>query len=143
MTVERLRGVPGFSIDRVAAAAGSDPKVLRLENLDTDLPPPEAALAATREAIGDDDANSYLPFTGQAELRELVACHVSRLSGVDYDRDRSTVITAGGTEGMLNALLAIVDVGDEEILTDPTYAGMIYRVRLAGIRDRVRASLLE
>ncbi len=132
MTVERLRGVPGFSIDRVAAAAGSDPKVLRLENLDTDLPPPEAALAATRVAIGDDDANSYLPFTGQAELRELVARHGSRLSGVDYDRDRSTVITAGGTEARLNALLAIVDVGDEVILTDPTYAGMIYRVRLAG-----------
>ena len=38
--VRRLDGIPGFSIDRVAAAAGNDPDVLRLENLDTDVPPP-------------------------------------------------------------------------------------------------------
>ena len=41
MTVDRLRDVPGFSIDRVAAAAGTDPEVLRLENLDTGLGPPQ------------------------------------------------------------------------------------------------------
>jgi aspartate/methionine/tyrosine aminotransferase len=42
------------------------------------------------------------------------------------------VITCGGTEGLFDALLATTDPGDEVILTDPTYAGMIYRVRLAG-----------
>ncbi len=42
------------------------------------------------------------------------------------------VITAGGTEGMFDALLATTDPGDEVILTDPTYAGMTNRVRLAG-----------
>ena len=50
MTVDRLRDLPGFSIDRVAEAAGADPDVLRLENLDTDLRPPQAALEATRAA---------------------------------------------------------------------------------------------
>lgn len=132
MTAHRLKNVPGFSIDRVAAAAGDDPEVLRLENLDTDLRPPEAALAATRAAIEDDDANSYLPFVGRDALRRAAARHVSRLSGVDYDAASQCVISAGGTEGMLNALLALVDEGDEVILSDPTYAGMIYRVRLAG-----------
>src|SRR5262249_61049638 len=81
MTVDRLRDVPGFSIDRVADAAGADPDVLRLENLDTDLRPPEAALEATWSAIGEDDANSYLPFLGRPALREAAARHVSRLSG--------------------------------------------------------------
>jgi N-succinyldiaminopimelate aminotransferase len=42
------------------------------------------------------------------------------------------VITCGGTEGLFDALLATTDPGDEVILTDPTYAGMINRVRLAG-----------
>ena len=42
------------------------------------------------------------------------------------------MITAGGTEGMFDALLATTDPGDEVILTDPTYAGMTNRVRLAG-----------
>jgi aspartate/methionine/tyrosine aminotransferase len=133
----RLLDIPGFSIDRVAAAAGQDPSVLRLENLDTDLPPPPAALAATRLALTSDDANSYLPFTGSDALRRAAAAHVSRLSGVEYDPARQCVITAGGTTGMFNVLLAALDPGDEVLLTDPTYAGMIYRVRLAGAVPRL------
>jgi N-succinyldiaminopimelate aminotransferase len=137
MTVDRLKDIPGFSIDRVAAAAGTDPQVLRLENLDTDLRPPISALEATRAAIDLDDANSYLPFIGSVGLRQVVAGHVSRLSGITYDRDQQCVITAGGTEGLLNVLLATLNLGDEVLLTDPTYAGMIYRVRLAGAVPRL------
>jgi aspartate/methionine/tyrosine aminotransferase len=133
----RLRDIPGFSIDRVAAAAGDDPAVLRLENLDTDLRPPAAAISATLAAIGRDDANSYLPFTGSDELRRAAAAHVGRLSGLAYDPASQCVITAGGTAGMFNVLLAALDPGDEVILTDPTYAGMIYRVRLAGAVPRL------
>lgn len=128
----RLDGIVGFSIDRVAQAAEADPEILRLENLDTDVPPPPAAVEATRIAAGQDDANSYLPFLGGAELRAAAAAHVSRLSGVPYDPDTQTIITAGGTEGLFNALLALIEPGDEVVVTDPTYAGMLYRVRLAG-----------
>jgi aspartate/methionine/tyrosine aminotransferase len=131
MSVKRLAGIPGFSIDRVAAAAGNDPDVLRLENLDTDLPPPAAAIAATQAAIRDDEANSYLPFTGSLALRESVVRHIEKFVGHVYSPDQ-VVITCGATEGMFDALLATTDPGDEVILTDPTYAGMIYRVRLTG-----------
>jgi aspartate/methionine/tyrosine aminotransferase len=132
MTVRRLEGVPGFSIDSVAAAAEGDPGVLRLENLDTDLPPPATAVEATRAAVGTDDANSYLPFVGRDRLREAAAARVGLTSGIAYEPKTECVITAGGTTGMLNALLALVEEGDEVVLTDPTYAGMIFRVRLAG-----------
>lgn len=131
MTVHRLEGIPGFSIDRVAAAAGNDPQVLRLENLDTDIAPPASAIAATRDALERDEANSYLPFTGSLALREAVANHLFRQTGHRYKLDE-VLITCGGTEGMFDALLATTDPGDEVILTDPTYAGMIYRVRLGG-----------
>lgn len=137
MTSEIVKSLPGFSIDRVAAAADRHPDVLRLENLDTDLRPPAAALEATRRAIDDDNANSYLPFIGQSDLREAVAQHVSRLSGVTYDAGSQCVITAGGTAGLINVLLATLNPGDEVILTDPTYAGMIYRVRLTGAVPRL------
>ena len=130
--VSRLGDVAGFSIDRVARAAAADPEVLRLENLDTDIAPPQSAIVATRAAVGRDDANSYLPFLGLDELRTAAARHVTRLSGVPHDPDTQTIVTAGGTEGMLNALLALVEPGDEVLVTDPTYAGMLYRVRLAG-----------
>jgi hypothetical protein len=68
VSVRRLEHIPGFNIDRVAAAAGDDPEVLRMENLDTDIAPPVEATEATRAAIGEDEANSWLPFTGRDDL---------------------------------------------------------------------------
>ena len=137
MSVRRLEGIPGFNIDRVAAAAGNDPDVLRLENLDTDIPPPAEALEATRAAIGEDEANSWLPFTGRDDLKEAAAAHIERRGGPHYDGRREIVITSGEGEAMLDALLCLTDPGDEVILTDPTYAGMINRVRLAGAVPRL------
>jgi N-succinyldiaminopimelate aminotransferase len=133
-TPERLRELPALGVDSAAAAAGDAADVLRLENLDTDLRPPPAALDATRASIEDDDANSYLPFTGSRALRELVAAQLERQTGRAYDPEAEVVITAGATEGMLDALLATVGPGDEVIVTDPTYVGMVARVRIAGAR---------
>jgi aspartate/methionine/tyrosine aminotransferase len=128
---------PGFNIDRVAAAAGDDPDVLRMENLDTDVPPPAAALDATRAAIGEDDANSWLPFTGRDDLKDAAAAHIERRGGPRYDGRRQIIITGGEGEAILDALFCLTDPGDEVILTDPTYAGMINRVRLVGAVPRL------
>jgi aspartate/methionine/tyrosine aminotransferase len=132
MSVRRLREIPGFSIDRVAAAAGDDPGILRMENLDTDVRPPAAAIAATRAALDRDEANSWLPFTGRDDLKEAVAAHIERRGGPRYDGRREVVITSGEGDAMLDALFCLTDPGDEVILTDPTYAGMVNRVRLVG-----------
>jgi aspartate/methionine/tyrosine aminotransferase len=137
MSVRRLEHIPGFHIDRVAAAAGDDPDVLRLENLDTDIPPPEAAMAATRAAIGEDEANSWLPFTGRDDLKEAVAAYIERRGGPRYDGRREIVITCGEGDAMLDALFCLTDPGDEVLLTDPTYAGMLNRVRLVGAVPRL------
>ncbi len=139
MTVRpaRLADVAGFSIDKVAAAAGDDPGVLRLENLDTDLAPPREAVEATRAAIDDPSANSYLPFTGRRDLRRAVADRVRARSGVEYDPESEVVITSSDGDGLLDAVLAVVDPGDEVIVTDPTYAGILNRVLLAGARPRL------
>jgi len=135
MRERRLSGIPGFAIDRVAAEAGADPDVLRLENLDTDLAPPAAAIEATRRAIGHDDDNSYLPFTGRDRLRAAVAARARTQTSIDYD-SADVVITCGGTEGILDALFALTVPGDEVVVADPTYAGMIYRPRLVGAVPR-------
>jgi aspartate/methionine/tyrosine aminotransferase len=137
MSVRRLEGIPGFNIDRVAAAAGDDPEVLRLENLDTDIPPPPEALAATRAAIGRDEANSWLPFTGRDDLKEAVAAQIERRGGPRYDGRGEIVITGGEGDAMLDALFCLTDPGDEVVLTDPTYAGMLNRVRLVGAVPRL------
>ncbi|MDQ4057762.1 MAG: pyridoxal phosphate-dependent aminotransferase [Actinomycetota bacterium] len=137
MPSKRLSEIPGFNIDAVAAAAGDDPEVLRMENLDTDVCPPAAALEATRAALGEDDANSWLPFNGRADLKEAVAEYVKGRGGPAYDPLREVVITCGEGEAMLDALLCLTDPGDEVILTDPTYAGMLNRVRLVGGQPRL------
>jgi aspartate/methionine/tyrosine aminotransferase len=128
----RLAYLPDLGVDAAARAAGADPEVLRLENLDTDVPPPAAVLEATRASVGLDAANSYLPFNGLAELRLAVAERLERQTGVAYDPEHEVVITCGGTEGLFDALLATVQEGDEVIVTDPTYVGMVSRVRMAG-----------
>jgi aspartate/methionine/tyrosine aminotransferase len=133
----RLDGIPGFGIDRVAAAAGSDPDVLRLENYDTEIPPHASAVEATRTAVGRDDANSYLPFSGLDAMKEAVADLIARRNGPEYDPYSEIVITDGDGSALLNALLVLTDPGDEVILTDPTYAGMLQRVRLVGALPRL------
>ncbi|MEC3979323.1 pyridoxal phosphate-dependent aminotransferase [Amycolatopsis sp. H20-H5] len=134
MTVSRLRDIPGIGVDVIgdAADAAADPDFLRLENLDTDLRPPAVALAATLAAIDDDAANSYLPFHGHRSLREAAAAHVGRLAGRSYDPRTECVSVAGGLNGVLNTLLATVEPGQEVVLCDPLYAGLVNRVRLAG-----------
>lgn len=134
MTVSRLRDIPGIGVDIIgdAADAADDPEILRLENLDTDIRPPAVALAVTRAAIDDDAANSYLPFQGHRALRAAAAAHVGRIARRPYDPGAECVSVAGGLNGILNALLATVEPGQEVVLCDPIYAGLVNRVRLAG-----------
>ena len=134
MAVSRLEHITKIGVEQMGDLADSlgDPNVLRLENLDTDLRPPQSALDFTRQAVDDDDANSYLPFFGLDPLRQAAAALVGRQSGHEYDWKTECVISAGGLSGILNVLLAALEPGDEVLMTDPIYVGLINRVRLAG-----------
>jgi aspartate/methionine/tyrosine aminotransferase len=135
---KRLEPIRGFGIDRVAAAVEQPARastrwpVLRMENLDTDLPLPPEAVAVTAQGLETPEANSWLPFTGDLRLREAISEFLSARTGHRYDPEREIVITCGGLEGLLDTLLVTVDPGDEVIVTDPTYAGIVNRVHLAG-----------
>jgi aspartate/methionine/tyrosine aminotransferase len=135
---QRLDPVRGFGIDRVAAAADEPTRasrrwpVLRMENLDTDLPLPPEAVRVTAESLGTPAANSWLPFTGDLDLRAAIADFTAERTAHRYDPEREIVITVGGMEGLLNVVLATVNPGDEVVVTDPTYAGIVNRVHLAG-----------
>ncbi|MCH8221596.1 MAG: pyridoxal phosphate-dependent aminotransferase [Proteobacteria bacterium] len=134
MPVSRLKHITRIGVEQMGDLADSldDPEVLRLENLDTDLRPSQAALDFTKQAIDDDDANSYLPFLGMDSLRKAAADLVGKSSGQNYDWKSDCVISAGGCAGILNVLLATLEPGDEVLMTDPIYVGLINRVRLAG-----------
>jgi aspartate/methionine/tyrosine aminotransferase len=135
---QRLEPIRGFGIDRVAAAVEQPARattrwpVLRMENLDTDLPLPPEAVGVTARSLEAPEANSWLPFTGDMQLRAAIAAFLAARTGHPYDPEREIVITCGGLEGILDTLLVTVDPGDEVIVTDPTYAGLVNRVHLAG-----------
>jgi N-succinyldiaminopimelate aminotransferase len=132
---KRIADVRGFGIDRTAKAAEavrSGWPVLRMENLDTDLPLPPEAIPETISGLEKPASNSWLPFTGDLDLRAAIADFTAERTGHRYDPEREVVVTSGGTSAILDVLLATVDPGDEVLLTDPTYAGIVNRVRLAG-----------
>ena len=133
----RTRTMTPIGVERMgdAADALSDPAMLRLENLDTDLAPPIIALERTLAQVRADDANSYLPFFGHDALRRAAAGLVARNAGLPattYDWRTQCFVSAGGLGGILNALLAVIEPGDEVVMTSPTYVGLVNRVKLAG-----------
>ncbi|MDX1403364.1 MAG: pyridoxal phosphate-dependent aminotransferase [Woeseiaceae bacterium] len=134
MSVSRLEHITRIGVEQMGDLADSlnDPEVLRLENLDTNILPPRIAVSYTKQAIEDDDANSYLPFFGLDSLRQASAGLVGRQAAQEYDWKTECVISAGGLSGIFNTLLAVLEPGDEVLMTDPTYVGLINRVRLAG-----------
>ena len=102
---KRFDAVRGFGIDRVAAAAdrpaqaNPDWPVLRMENLDTDLPLPPEAVRATVEGLEQPEANSWLPFTGDHALRAAIADFTAERTGHRYDPETEIVITVGRDGG--------------------------------------------
>ena len=76
--------------------------------------------------------NQYPPMTGVPQLREAVARKVEDLYGRRYDPGSEITITAGATQAILTAILAVVHPGDEVIVLDPCYDSYDPNIVLAG-----------
>ena len=99
---------------------------------DADGPPEILAAAAQALAAGH---NQYPPGPGIAELRAAIAHHHKRFYGLDVDIDAEVLVTAGATEAIASALLALVDDGDEVLMFEPYYDSYGASVALArGVR---------
>ena len=68
----------------------------------------EAAVAAIRSG-----RNQYPPGPGVPELRTAIAEHQQRFYGLDVDPDHEVLVTAGATEAIASALLALCERGDD------------------------------
>lgn len=99
---------------------------------DTDGPEEirEAAVRALREGRG----NQYPPGPGVPELRTAVAEHQLRRYGLSYDPDTEVLVTAGATEAIAAALLALVEPGDEVVALEPYYDSYAACIAMAGGR---------
>jgi N-succinyldiaminopimelate aminotransferase len=99
---------------------------------DTDGPSEiaEAAVAAIRGGLG----NQYPPGPGIPELRRAVAQHQRRFYGLTYDPDAEVLVTAGATEAIAAAMLALLEPGDEVIAFEPFYDSYAACIAMAGAR---------
>jgi N-succinyldiaminopimelate aminotransferase len=96
-----------------------------------DRPGPAAVLDVARAAIGT-PYDQYPPGPGHPELREAVAEHQQRFSGLAYDPADEVLVTAGATEALTAALLALLEPGDEVVLFEPMYDSYAAAVAMAG-----------
>jgi len=99
---------------------------------DTDGPA-EIAQAAS-EAILAGRGNQYPPGPGIPELRAAIAAHQKRFYGTDLDPDTEVLVTAGATEAIAAALLALLEPGDEVIALEPYYDSYAACIAMAGAR---------
>jgi len=76
--------------------------------------------------------NQYPPMAGVPVLGQAIAGKIRALHGCHYDPDSEITITAGATQAILTAILAIVHPGDEVIVLEPCYDSYIPNVELAG-----------
>jgi methionine aminotransferase len=76
--------------------------------------------------------NQYPPMTGVPALREAIAAKIEALYGRTYDPGSEITVTAGATQAILTAILAIVHPGDEVIVLDPCYDSYEPNILLAG-----------
>ena len=76
--------------------------------------------------------NQYPPMTGVPVLREAVAAKIEALYGRKYDPAAEITITAGATQAIITAVLAIVKPGDEVIVLEPCYDSYVPNIELAG-----------
>jgi len=96
---------------------------------DFDCDPRLQRLLAEAVAAGH---NQYAPMAGVPALREAVAAKVARLYGRAYDVEREITVTAGATQAIMAAVLAVVRPGDEVIVLEPTYDSYVPSILLAG-----------
>jgi aspartate/methionine/tyrosine aminotransferase len=80
--------------------------------------------------------NQYAPMQGTAALRKAVARYQREFWSLEWDVEDEITVTAGATEALLSAILALVDPGEEVVLFEPFYDAHLADVRLAGATPR-------
>jgi N-succinyldiaminopimelate aminotransferase len=96
---------------------------------------PDELLADAINAIRQGH-NQYPPGPGVPELRQAISDHHRRCYQLDYDPDGEVLVTAGATEAVTAAIMAVVDAGDEVVVFEPFYDSYVAAIALAGARRR-------
>ncbi|MEP6636073.1 MAG: aminotransferase class I/II-fold pyridoxal phosphate-dependent enzyme [Acidobacteriota bacterium] len=100
-----------------------------------DFAAPEDIKQVAMQAIAD-DINQYAITWGARDFREAIAKKTKWHLGLDVDPETELTVTCGSTEGMIAAMMATVDPGDEVIVFEPFYENYAPDAILSDARPR-------
>ncbi len=129
-TARRLRRIPPTIFSEMSALAVRT-GALNLGQGFPDVDGPSSAIEVAVEALRG-GRNQYAPGIGVPELRRAVAAHQARHYGLQVDPDTEVTVTAGATEAIAAAILALVDPGDEVVVLEPFYDSYVATIEMAG-----------
>src|SRR4051794_16661066 len=97
---------------------------------------PAVVRQAAVDAINDGRGNQYPPGIGVPELRKAISAHQQHWYGLEFDPDTEVLVTAGATEAIAAALLALCEPGDEVVTFEPYYDSYAACIAMAGATRR-------
>ena len=121
----------GTTIFTVMSALATEHKAVNLGQGFPDFACDPALVDAVTAAM-QAGHNQYPPMTGVPVLRQAVAAKIAALHGKAYHPDTEITITAGATQAIITAILAVVHPGDEVIVLEPCYDSYVPNIELAG-----------
>ncbi|QWE15791.1 methionine aminotransferase [Polynucleobacter sp. AP-Nino-20-G2] len=121
----------GTTVFTVMSALAAKHQAINLGQGFPDFPCNRELIAAVNTAMLADH-NQYPPMVGVAELRYGISEKIASLYRHHYNPESEITITAGGTQGIMTAILSCVGPGDEVIIIEPAYDSYRPSIELAG-----------
>lgn len=115
---------------RAAELRAAGKSVISLGQAVPGFGPPQAALDAAATALHDRTTHLYSADAGLLELREAICAYLSRRHVIATPRE--LIVTAGGNQAFMLALLTLIDAGDEVLLPAPYFANHEMAIRAVG-----------
>ncbi|MSQ57384.1 MAG: pyridoxal phosphate-dependent aminotransferase [Limnohabitans sp.] len=128
--VSKLPNV-GTTIFTLMSALAAEKKAVNLGQGFPDFACDSELIDAVSDAMRE-GLNQYPSMLGVLELRNAISEKAERLYRKKYDPNTEITVTAGATQAIINAVLAIVHPGDEVIVLEPCYDSYIPNIELAG-----------
>lgn len=121
----------GTTIFTVMSALATEHKAVNLGQGFPDFDCDPKLVGAVNQAMTA-GLNQYPPMIGVPVLREAISAKLIALHGKEYNANTEITITAGATQAIITAILAIVHPGDEVIVLEPCYDSYVPNIELAG-----------
>ncbi len=124
---------------RELKAQGID--IISLSLGEPDFKTPDIIKKAAKEAI-DGDFSYYTHVSGYLELREAICKKFKRDNNLDYTPDE-IVVSTGAKQSIANAVLCVINPGDEVIIPAPYWVSYLEILKLAGGVPKIMNTTIE